>query len=112
MAAQLINWPERDGVAKKDNIMAPPKKPYSQLCDSAKHFRTNKKSRDNKNKISKKVNARPEQIKKRVESGRARKAAKKRGVNVNGKDYDHASGRMISSKKNRGRRGEGNRKKK
>ena len=40
--------------------------------------------------------------KKRVESARARRKAKRDGRNIDGKDYDHKQGRFISSKSNRG----------
>lgn len=40
--------------------------------------------------------------KKRVESARARRKAKREGKNINGKDYDHKQGKFISSKANRG----------
>ena len=36
--------------------------------------------------------------------------AKKKGKNIRGKDYDHSTGRFVSSKKNRGRANEGGRK--
>lgn len=89
--------------------MAPPKKKYSELSRTAKYYRNNPKARKKKAATDKKVNARPEQIKKRVESQRARRKAKKAGKNVKGKDYDHAVGRFVSSKVNRGRTGEGGR---
>jgi len=91
--------------------MPPKKKPYNQLSESAKFFRNNPKARKRKNAISKKVNARPEQRKKRVELQAKRRASKKRGVDTSKSDYDHSVGRRVSIKKNRGRRGEGGRKK-
>lgn len=92
--------------------MAPKKKPYSQLSESAKYFRKNPKARKKKNAISKKINERPEQRKKRSELVKKNREADKRGVNRKGKDYDHATKSYVSVKKNRGRKGEGNRKKK
>lgn len=83
--------------------MAPKKKPYSELSASGKYYRDNPKARKKKASTDKSINARPEQRAKRVESGRARARAKKRGVDVNGKDYDHGSNRMIASSKNRGK---------
>lgn len=44
----------------------------------------------------------PKRKKKRVESARARRKAKRDGKNIKGKDYDHKQGKFISSKKNRG----------
>lgn len=79
---------------------------------SAKYYANNPAARKKKAATDKKINARPEQVKKRTESNAKRAAAKKRGQNVKGKDYDHALNKFISVKANRGRRGEGNRKKK
>ena len=45
--------------------------------------------------------------KKRAENQRKRRAAKKRGVNLNGKDYDHTTGKFVSVKSNRGGFGRG-----
>lgn len=83
--------------------MPPKKKPYSKLSKSAKYYRDNPEARKKKAATDKKVNKRPEQVKKRVEAAQGRAAAKKRGVDVKGKDYDHGSKRMISSSKNRGK---------
>ena len=82
------------------------------LSKSARYYRKNKKARDKKKKYDAKLNKRPEQVKKRVEANRANRKAKKNGRNTNGKDYDHAVGRFVKTKTNRGRRGEGGRKKK
>lgn len=82
------------------------------LSKSAKYYRKNAKARKKKASTDKKINARPSQIKKRVEANRARRKAKASGKNVNGKDYDHAVGRFVKTKTNRGRKGEGGRKKK
>ena len=79
---------------------------------SAKYYRKNKAARDKKKKYDTELNSRPEQIKKRVEANRARRKAKKSGKNVKGKDYDHAVGKFVKTKTNRGRKGEGGRKKK
>lgn len=45
--------------------------------------------------------------KKRAENQRKRRAAKKRGVNLSGKDYDHSTGSFVSVKSNRGGFGRG-----
>ena len=92
--------------------MAPKKKPLSKLSKSARYYRKNKAARAKKAATDKKVNSRPSQVKKRVESNTARRKAKASGKNIKGKDYDHAVGKFVSSKTNRGRKGEGGRKKK
>ena len=92
--------------------MAPPKKKRSELSRSAKYYRDNPRARKKKAATDKKVNARKEQRKKRSESNAARRKARKKGQNIKGKDYDHALGRFVNSKTNRGRRGEGGRRKK
>ena len=79
---------------------------------SAEYYRKNPKARAYKARVDKAINARPEQIKKRVESNGQVAKAKKAGRNIKGKDFDHAVGRFVSSKVNRGRLGEGGRKKK
>lgn len=76
---------------------------------SATYYRTHPKARAKKKKYDTKLNARPAQVKKRVQSNRKRAQAKRRGTNIRGLDWDHAIGRFIKSSVNRGRRGEGNR---
>jgi hypothetical protein len=66
-----------------------------------------KKARKVKSKKDKEINSRPEQKAKRAELGRKR--YKKGGIK--GKDYDHAVGKFVDPKVNRGRAGEGGRKK-
>ena len=46
----------------------------------------------------------------RAENQRKRRAAKKKGINIKGKDYDHKSGRFKSVKANRGNDGKGTKK--
>jgi len=100
--------------------MPPKKKPYSELSDSAKYYRNNKKARDKKKKTDTKINARPEQRKKRSELTKERR---KRGIDgKGGKDLSHTGKGLIlkSVKANRGsksdtegdRRARGGRKKK
>ena len=79
---------------------------------SAEYYRKNPKARAYKARMDKIINSRPEQIKKRVEANRKRSEAKKNGKNVNGKDYDHAVNAFVATSVNRGRNGEGGRKKK
>lgn len=43
----------------------------------------------------------------RAENQRKRRAAKKNGVNIDGKDYDHEDGHFESVKRNRGNDGNG-----
>jgi len=89
--------------------MAPKKKPKESLSASAKYYRENPTARSKKAATDKKINARPEQKKKRSESGSKRNAAKKKGQDIKDKDYDHATNSFVSSKTNRGRKGEGGR---
>ena len=49
----------------------------------------------------------PERRRKKAENQRLRRAAKKRGVNLNGKDYDHKDNKFKSVKSNRGNDGKG-----
>jgi len=92
--------------------MPPKKKKYSKLSRSAKYYRDNPKARKKKAATDKKINARSDQKAKRRELGRKRYADKKAGKKIDGKDYDHATKRYVSPKTNRGRKGEGGRKKK
>lgn len=49
----------------------------------------------------------PRRTKMKAENQRKRRAAKKRGQNVDGKDYDHCSKRFTSVRTNRGGHGKG-----
>ena len=49
---------------------------------------------------------------KKAENQRKRRAAKKNGSNINGKDYDHKKKRFVTVKKNRGNYGKGTKKEK
>lgn len=82
------------------------------LSKSAKYYRDNSEARKKKAATDTKINSRPEQVKKRVESNAKRREAKANGKNVNGKDYDHHTNSFVKSSINRGRAGEGGRKKK
>jgi hypothetical protein len=79
------------------------------LSQSALYYRRHPEARRRKAVTDSKINRRPEQVKKRVESNTKRREAKAKGQNVRGKDYDHAVHKFVSVKTNRGRRGEGNR---
>lgn len=48
--------------------------------------------------------------KKKSEASKKRYQAKKKGKSVKGKDYDHAVNKFVKTSKNRGRAGEGGRK--
>ena len=76
---------------------------------SAAYYAKNPAARKKKAATDKKVNARPEQVKKRVESNAKVRARKKSGKSTKGLDYDHATNRFTTIKANRGRKGEGNR---
>ena len=52
----------------------------------------------------------PNRRKKKAENQKLRRAAKKKGINLRGKDYDHKTRRFTSVKKNRGNRGRGTKK--
>lgn len=82
------------------------------LSKSAKYYRDNPDARKKKNKYDVEFGKKPEQRKKRSELVQKNREADKRGFDRKGKDYDHAVGRYVSVKTNRGRKGEGGRKKK
>lgn len=75
------------------------------MTSSTEYYRKNKKGREKKKAYDTKLNARPEQIRKRTESNKKRREAKRNGTNVKNKDYDHSVNRFVSVKTNRGRRG-------
>ena len=52
----------------------------------------------------------PSRRAKKAENQRLRRAAKKRGVNLDGKDYDHKDRKFKSVKSNRGNDGKGTKK--
>lgn len=70
----------------------------------SKRAKAAKKARD------KKVAMTPRRRKMKAENQRKRKAAKKRGINLKGKDYDHRTKRFTSVKNNRGNFGNGTKK--
>lgn len=74
------------------------------LSKSARYYRKNKAARDRKKQYDTELNDRPEQVRKRVQSNRARRRAKRNGKNVDGMDYDHGSKRFIRSSTNRGKK--------
>jgi hypothetical protein len=80
------------------------------LSRSAIYYRNNPAAAKRKQAYDKKLNSRPSQVNKREESNLKRAQAKRRGTNINGKDYDHAVRRFVKSSTNRGRANEGGRK--
>ena len=72
------------------------------LSRSARYYRNNPAARKKKQAYDAELNKRSEQVRKRVESNRARRRAKRRGANVRGKDYNHGTNSFISVKANRG----------
>jgi len=70
----------------------------------SKKAKAAKKARDKKTAMT----ARRRKMK--AENQRKRRAAKKRGVNLKNKDYDHKTRKFTSVKKNRGNRGKGTKK--
>jgi len=77
---------------------------------SAKYYAANPKARKKKAQTDKKINARSEQIKKRVEANRARRKAKAAGKNVAGKDASHTNNgiRFKKTSVNRGSKSDSN----
>jgi hypothetical protein len=69
-----------------------------------------KKAKAAKSKRDKKYAMTADRRKKKAENQRKRRAAKKKGMNLKGKDYDHKTRRFTSIKKNRGNRGKGTKK--
>lgn len=65
---------------------------------SAKYYRDNPEARKKKAATDTKINARPEQVKKRVEANKARRQAKAAGKNVTGKDASHTKNGIIFKK--------------
>jgi hypothetical protein len=79
------------------------------MGQSTKYYQTHPEARKKKAATDKKINARTDQKAKRAELGRKRYADAKAGKAIKGKDFDHAVGKYVSPKVNRGRKGEGNR---
>jgi hypothetical protein len=72
----------------------------------SKKAKAAKKARDKKTAMT------PRRRAMKAENQRKRRAAKKNGKNLKGKDYDHKTGRFTSVKANRGNRGQGTKKEK
>lgn len=82
------------------------------ISKSAKYYANNPAARKKKAATDKKINARPEQVKKRVEANAKVRERKASGKSTKGLDFDHAVNKFVPTAKNRGRAGEGGRKKK
>ena len=63
-----------------------------------------KKARANKKKYDKKFSSTAEESKHRSDCNKKRAEAKKKGMKIKGKDYDHSVDRFVSVKTNRGRK--------
>jgi len=72
----------------------------------SKKAKAAKKARDKKTAMT------PRRRKMKAENQRKRRAAKKRGVSLKGKDYDHKTRKFTSVKNNRGSFGNGTKKEK
>ena len=70
----------------------------------SKKAKAAKKARDKKTAMTSR------RRKMKAENQRLRRAAKKKGKNLKGKDYDHKTRKFTTVKKNRGNRGRGTKK--
>ena len=61
-------------------------------------------TRKKKQAYDKKFASKPDQVKKRMESNKKRAEAKRKGMNIEGKDFDHAVGKFVKTATNRGRK--------
>ncbi len=75
---------------------------------SSEYYKKNPAARRVKARTDKRINARKEQIQKRVESNRARRRAKKAGRNVRGLDASHTKNGIVFKpvRRNRGAKGD------
>jgi len=65
---------------------------------STNYYRKNAAARKKKAATDKKINAKPSQVKKRVEANKARRKAKAAGKDVKGKDMSHTKNGMVIKK--------------
>jgi hypothetical protein len=70
---------------------------------TAKYYSENPEAKAKKLAYQKEYNKKPEQRKKRSELVQINREADKKGINREGKDYDHAVKRHVKSSINRGR---------
>ena len=73
---------------------------------SADYYRENKASAEKKRAYQREYNKSAKERAKRSELVKLNREADKRGVNRNGKDFDHSVNRYVDSSKNRGRTGD------
>jgi len=71
---------------------------------STNFYRNSSKGRKVKAKYQKKYNATEEEKENRRELGRIRYKAKKAGKKIDGKDFDHSTGKFEKASVNRGRK--------
>ena len=69
---------------------------------SAIFYRDHPESRKKKAAYDKKLNQRPEQVKKRTEANAKRREAEAKGQNIKGMDYNHGTNSFVKSSVNRG----------
>jgi len=79
---------------------------------TATYYKNNPKSYAKKKKKDAKDGKSKVRTRKRVECNQKRREAKHNNIDVSGKDFDHATNSFVDSSVNRGRKGEGGRKKK
>jgi len=77
---------------------------------STEYYRKSPKGRKKKQAYDAEYNKKPSAVKKRVEANRANRRSKK-ARKGDGLDYDHTTNRFVPQSVNRGRGGEGGRKK-
>lgn len=68
------------------------------ISKSAKYYASHPEARKKKAATDTKINARPEQVKKRVEANAARRKAKASGKDVRGKDASHTKNGIVFKK--------------
>lgn len=79
---------------------------------TATYYQNNPKSYAKKKKKDAEDGKSRVRTRKRVEANKKRREAKREGRDVEGKDYDHATDKFVDSSVNRGRAGEGGRRRK
>ena len=70
-------------------------------------YKLSKRSKAKKKKRDLKFAKTTRRTRMKAENQKKRRAAKKKGINIKGKDYDHTKKKFVSIKKNRGGYGKG-----
>ena len=70
-------------------------------------YKLSKSSKAKKKKRDLKFAKTTRRTRMKAENQKKRRAAKKKGINIKGKDYDHTKKKFVSIKKNRGGFGKG-----